>query len=99
MQKPELPANEAERMKSQKYTQIANQGYIFHSVSFECQGSCGEETHAFIKQGKKLIQQSQDTRSPAFLKQRLSIAIQIGNAASVIGTLPQTEALDEIFNL
>ena len=39
-----------------------------------------------------------EKRSTAFLFQRLSIAVQRGNASCVIGTVPHSEGLDEVFD-
>ena len=48
----------------------------------------GPETEAFIKElGRRLRQVTGDERSHQHLVQRLSIALQRGNAASVLGTL------------
>ena len=38
-----------------------------------------------------------EKRSSFFLFQSISMAIQRGNAISVLGTVPRTEGLDEIF--
>ena len=38
-----------------------------------------------------------DIRSTEFLRQRIGIAIQRGNAASVMGTFNNSSSLDEIF--
>jgi hypothetical protein len=40
-----------------------------------------------------------EKRSTSFLIQRVSIAVQRGNVASILGTLPQGKELEEIFNL
>ena len=40
---------------------------------------------------------SGEPRSKAFLVQRISIAVQRGNVASILGTLPQGKELEEIF--
>ena len=38
-----------------------------------------------------------EKRSTFYLTQQISMSIQRGNAASVLGTVPNTEGLDEIF--
>ena len=38
------------------------------------------------------------TRSTDFLFQQISIALQRGNASCVIGTVPHSEGLEEIFD-
>jgi len=39
-----------------------------------------------------------EPRSSSFLLQRLSIAIQRGNAASILATHPKSRGLDEIYS-
>ena len=39
-----------------------------------------------------------EKRSTFFLSQSISIAIQRGNAACIIGTAPSSEGLEEIFD-
>ncbi|KAJ4429682.1 hypothetical protein ANN_21883 [Periplaneta americana] len=46
-----------------------------------------------------LISITGDRRCTTYLRQRLSIAIQRGNAMSVLGTLPESSPLDELFLL
>ena len=40
-----------------------------------------------------------DQRAGSFLKQRISMALQIGNAACVLGTMSDRDAFEEIFFL
>jgi hypothetical protein len=47
--------------------------------------------------GKKISSMSNDNKSTLYLTQRISLAIQRGNAASVLGTIPQSPDLEEIF--
>lgn len=49
--------------------------------------------------GRLLISTSGDPRSKSFLTQRIGIEIQRGNAASILGTVPNSESLGEIFYL
>ena len=39
-----------------------------------------------------------EKRSTFFLTQRISIALMRGNAACILGTVPPTEGLEEIFD-
>lgn len=72
--------------KHQKYAPL-EQGYIFIPLAVETAGCWGAEAIQFIKDlGRRLRQKNCDPRSGSFLVQRLSIAIQRGNAASVMGT-------------
>jgi hypothetical protein len=49
--------------------------------------------------GKRLIESSGEPRSCAYLIQRISIAIQRGNAASILATVPTSSKFQEIFYL
>ena len=42
---------------------------------------------------------SAEPRSSQFLMQRLSVALQRGNAACVLGTVPSSHGLDDLFYL
>ena len=54
--------------------------------------------HKLIKDiGKKLKEASGEPRSTFFLTQRISIAIQRGNASCILGTVPFSIGLDSIF--
>jgi hypothetical protein len=97
---PFSAATEAEVRKTSKYNELINRGYIFAPVAFEVQGGCGPQTSKFIKKlGKKLKEATQEPKSAFYMKQRISIAIQIGNAASVLGTLGESDALGQVFYL
>jgi hypothetical protein len=47
----------------------------------------------------KIIAESGDSKSKKFLFERISLAIQRGNAASIRGTFPDCALLSEIFAL
>jgi hypothetical protein len=49
--------------------------------------------------GNRLIAESGDSKSKKFLLERISLAIQRGNAASIRGTFPDSAILSEIFVL
>jgi len=49
--------------------------------------------------GRRISCVSGDQLSAAFLRQRIDIAIQRGNAASNIGTIPRHLGSDEILNI
>ena len=90
-------ANEAERRKTLKYRSLQSR-FVFIPLGFETFGSWGSEAKELIQCiGRKLIDKTGEARASEFLRQRLSIEIQRGNAASVMGTMPTTKALDEIF--
>ena len=83
-------ADRAESKKTQKYADICN-AYHFVPFAVETLGTIGKEASQLIQQlAYRLKQITQDNRQGSFLRQRLSVAIQRGNALSVLGTLPAT---------
>ena len=66
----------------------------------ETMGSWGPEARKIIEEiGKKLILNTSEIRAAAFLKQKISLEIQRGNAVSVLGTAPVSRGLNEIYFL
>jgi hypothetical protein len=77
-----------------------NSKYIFKGLAFETLGPWCKETIDFINHiGDRLIAESGDSKSKKFLFERISLAIQLGNAASIRGTFPDSALLSEIFAL
>ncbi|XP_063631534.1 uncharacterized protein LOC134802767 [Cydia splendana] len=71
--------------KREKYAEL--DGYLFVPLAVETAGCWCSEAREFFKEvGNRLRDRGLDPRSGSFLVQRLSIAIQRGNAASVLGT-------------
>jgi hypothetical protein len=70
--------------------ELANSGdYIFAPIAIETLGAWGPSAlDACADIGGRIASRSGDLRAGAFLRQRLDIAIQKGNAAAVVGTLP-----------
>jgi hypothetical protein len=63
--------------------------YIFIPIAIETLGSLGPAASSFCEElGLRIARESGDLRSASFLRQRLGIAVQRGNAASVLGTFP-----------
>ena len=90
-------ANDAERRKKLKYQSLTSL-YSFTPIAVESLGSVGEEASKFFRDlGNRIASVSNESRSYSFLMQRLSVAIQRGNAACVLGTFPCLFALDELF--
>ena len=90
-------ADTREIQKTSKYTSLA-ENYIFVPVGVETFGSWGPEGSNLIKSiGKKVMDVTGEKRSTSFLFQGISMAIQRGNASCVLGTVPHSEGLDEIF--
>jgi hypothetical protein len=83
-----------------KYRSIISSNYIFKGLAFETLGPWCKETIDFINViGDRLIAESGDSKSKKFLFERISLAIQRGNAASIRGTFPDSALLSEIFAL
>ena len=90
-------ADYREELKTQKYSELAEK-YWFVPVAIESMGSWGTIGHKLVKEiGKKVMEATGETRSTEFLFQAISIALQRGNASCVIGTVPHSEGLEEIF--
>jgi hypothetical protein len=69
-------------------------------LAFETLGPWCKETIDFINViGDRLIAESGDSKSKKFLFERISLAIQRGNAESIRGTFPDSALLSEIFAL
>ena len=76
----------AEQRKITKYAPLAT-AHEFVPVAIETLGSWGARGVSFINDlGRRIADQYGDPRSEAFLKQRLALAVQRGNAAAVLGT-------------
>ena len=96
---PGAAATEAERKKSEKYSDLLPD-YAFTPLGFETMGHWGSSTINFIRKlGVELSAATNEPRSSMFLRQRLSIAIQRGNAAAVRGTVPEGSQMGELFYL
>ena len=94
---PGAAAEIREIEKTKKYQELAND-YHFIPIGLETYGSWGPEGLKLIKTiGKKLKEETGERRSTFYLFQNISIAIQRGNASCVLGTVPHSEGLEEIF--
>ena len=69
-------------------------------IAIETLGAWGTEGLSFIKTiGQKIQRLTGNKRSTFFLFQSISIAVQRGNAASILGTLKPGKKLDEVYYL
>ena len=92
-------AKRAEYRKLNKYQSLAT-NFIFVAFGVETLGAWGPAAKSLVKEiGLRLGDKTEEIRSGQFLQQRISIAIQRGNAASIMATLPASRALDEIYFL
>ena len=90
---PGTTSTEAEARKLEKYCELLDNGYIFQPVALEVQGSLGESSDIFITRLCKMLCRSHDDqRAGSFLKQRIPMALQIGSAAYVLGTVSDGNA-------
>ena len=74
--------------------------YKFVPFAVESFGSMGEEALLLTSRLGKLVAEATDEpRSKDFLFQKISIAMQRGNALYVMGTFPFAKGMDEVFYL
>ena len=95
---PGAGADSRENGKTLKYVELAEK-YCFVPVGVETLGSWGTKGHKLIKEiENKVAEVTGEKRSTSFLFQSISIAIQRGNSSRVLGTVPHSEGLEEIFD-
>ena len=76
-------ATAAEEKKKEKYKDLSPP-CIFQPVAVETSGGFGIETLTFLREiGSRIADVTCDKRATLFLRQRLSVAVQVGNAACV----------------
>ena len=76
-------ATEAEVRKTSKYSEIINRGYILAPVAFEVRDGCEPVLYSFLRAlGKRLLAATEESKSTLYLKQRIFVALQVGNSAS-----------------
>ena len=69
-------------------------------VAVETFGSWGSEGASLVKSiGKRIQDLTGEKRATFFLFQSISMAVQRGNAVSILGTVKSGEKLDEVFYL
>lgn len=79
-------AEAAADRKRNKYSVLATD-YEFVPMAFEMTSCWGSDALSFVTEiGRRLRERGLDARSGTYLTQRLSIAIQRGNAASITST-------------
>ena len=89
----------AESKKKNKYKELED-NYEFVPIAMETFGSWGPEGLKFIKEiGKKIQETTGEKRATEYLIQSLSMTVQRGNAASILGTVGPMCKLDEIYDL
>ena len=96
------PGNAAQKREGDKRWLYRNLTSNFHFVPIciETLGSIGEDGLKLIKRIGELMQNvTGEKRSTSFLLQRISVAIQRGNASAILGTVPTECNLEEIYYL
>ena len=85
---PGSVAAQAEMRKIAKYSLLNSTLYSFMPVAIESLGTFGARSLKFIRDlGRRIALQSGDPLATTYLIQRLAVAVQRGNAASIIGTM------------
>ena len=80
-------ASAAELSKNTKYSDIIA-GVDFVPFVIETSGVWGEQAVILVKEiGRRIAEVTHEPRSTSFLRQRLSVAVQRGNAFCILGTL------------
>ena len=89
-------ADQAERRKMAKYIELAATHH-FVPVAIESTGVFGPQAHAFFRElGHRIKEETGEPLSLHYLHQRITVTIQRGNAAAVLGTSPPGDT-DPIF--
>ena len=78
----------AEKKKESKYSHLTH-SYIFSPLAIESLGAMGPKSLALIRDlGDRIQNYFGNERSSFFLRQRLSMLVQRGNALLISNTLP-----------
>ena len=89
-------ARTAETKKRTKYAELSPT-YEFFPFAVETFGAWGSDALTLSSQlGARLALVTGESRSTSFLRQRLDIAIQRGNASAVRGTIPSVNSLVDL---
>ena len=76
-------ADQADKFKRAKHQEIA-QSYLFESIAVESTGVYGPSTRKLINTtGSRIRQVTGDPRETQWLKQRIGLAVQRGNALCI----------------
>jgi len=89
-------ATVAELAKSQKYSDIIA-GVDFVPFAIETSGVWGEKARDLVKEvGRRIKEGTHEPRSTTFLRQRLSVAVQRGNAFCILGTFREVDDSEKL---
>lgn len=90
-------ADDKAQRKITKYSGLIDNNYLF--VPFAVEDGRTEALSFFNGLSKMIGFKTNEPRSRTFLMQRLSMAVQRGNAAAVMGTFRSCDKMEEIFYL
>ncbi|CAH2239651.1 jg20587 [Pararge aegeria aegeria] len=91
-------ASSAEQAKRRKYENL-DSSFIFVPFGVETLGPWGPEARALFKElSKRVIESTGYPRAGSYLGQRISLAIQRGNAASILGTVPRCGGFEDVLD-
>ena len=88
-------ASLGESQKRAKYKELEDRGFLFVPFAVETFGPWGDEAKKLISE---ISVKTKIKHFKNFIIQRISVAIQRGNAASVLGTIPKVQDLDDHLN-
>jgi len=83
-------AGAAEIRKRQKYSALGD-SYIFEPIAIETSGAYGRSTSLIMRSiGRRLVETTSDPRESAWFQQRMALAIQRGNAFSILSAAKES---------
>ena len=87
-------ADQAERRKLEKYSNMDPNMYLFAPVVIETSGVFGKQTLSFLKDlACRVYKVSGEVQSYSYLILSLAVAVQRGNAFPVMGTFVSKDCL------
>lgn len=88
----------AAKKKHNKYKALKEKNFLIIPFAVETMGPWCKEAIAFTdKLGDLMTLATGESRSKEFFKKNISIAIQRGNAASIMGSYPPRDRFNEVF--
>lgn len=97
--RPGMASEKAVVRKHRKYSRI-KQNYHFVAFAVESLGPWSKEAVDLInKIGSNLIRITGEPKSKRYLIERISLAIQRGNAMCIISSIPKNPPMEEIYHL
>lgn len=89
--------DQAETKKRHTYRHLGD-NVVFFPVGFETFGVWGESAKEMVAEiGRRIAEHTGERRAAEFLRQRISIEIERGNAISILNTYPGNDPLEEIY--